>query len=60
VKVNPNPLTAAIASAYGYTTPKRMTTLRHYPCPRCNGKGGGMTLCPVCHGAGRVSKVPAK
>ena len=51
--VHPTKLASAVAAIYGFTTPTPLLSLRHLPCPSCNGQRL-MTICPNCNGVGRV------
>jgi hypothetical protein len=54
MKIEPNRLSQALASAYGASTPRPMSTLRHLPCPKCAGQRRSLTVCQVCGGTERV------
>jgi len=40
----------------GTITQKSGNMKFNMPCPRCGGSGKNRTLCPVCHGEGRVER----
>lgn len=56
--VHPNRLASAIAAIYGFTRPRPLLSLRHLPCPTCDGGLKRMfTICPNCNGHGRVMEI---